>query len=74
MTTYQCTGRLLYPTIFDERITNGSVAQAEINGYRGKFELSFDLAMDNAAYSTLRQSFQGVFRVVGGKFLKAAVG
>lgn len=71
MTTYQCTGRLLYPAVFDERITNGSRASAVINGYRGRLELSFDLAMDADAYSTLRQSFQGVFRVIGGKYLKS---
>lgn len=67
MTTYQCNGRLLYPTVLDERITNGSQALAIVNGYRGRFELVFDLDMDEAVYRTIRQSIQGLFRVIGGK-------
>jgi hypothetical protein len=65
-TTYSCRGRLLSPAILDPRITNGSQADCVINGYRGRFELVFDLAMDNFAYRDLRQTIEGTFRVVGG--------
>lgn len=65
-TTYACQGRLLSPVTLDARITNGAQADAVINGYRGRFELVFDLAMDNFAYSDLRQTIEGTFRVVGG--------
>lgn len=68
-TLYRCNGRLLSPTVLDPRITNGSKAAAEINGYAGRFELVFDLAMDSEVYSTIRQSISGTFRVVGGKQL-----
>jgi hypothetical protein len=64
--TYACTGRLLNPPRLDPRITNGSQAEAIINGYHGRFELVFDLAMDNAVYRDIRQSLQGTFRVIGG--------
>lgn len=64
--TYACTGRLLSPARFDPRITNGSQAEAIINGYHGRFELVFDLAMDTAVYRDIRQSIQGTFRVIGG--------
>jgi len=64
--TYRCTGRLLSPDRLDPRITNGSQAEATINGYRGRFELVFDLTMDRAAYRDIRQSIQGTFRVIGG--------
>lgn len=66
-TTYMASGRLLTPDIFDERITNGSQADATINGYRGRFELIWDLAMDKGHYQDLRQSVEGTFRVIGGK-------
>lgn len=65
-TTYTCTGRLLSPATLDSRITNGSQADCTINGYRGRFELSFDLAMKRNNYRDLRQSIEGTFRVVGG--------
>lgn len=65
-TTYSCRGRLLTPTIFDNRITNGSQAEATINGVLGRFELTFDLAMDAFHRQDLRQAFQGTFRVNGG--------
>jgi len=65
-TTYSCRGRLLSPAILDPRITNGSQAEAVINGYRGRFELVFDLAMDSYHRQDLRQSIEGTFRVVGG--------
>jgi hypothetical protein len=65
-TAYSCQGRLLSPTTLDSRITNGAQANAVINGYRGRFELVFDLAMDNFAYSDLRQTIDGTFRVIGG--------
>lgn len=68
-TLYRCNGRLLWPSALDPRITNGSQAAAVINGYTGRFELVFDLAMDSEAYSTIRQSISGTFRVVGGKRL-----
>ena len=65
-TTYSCRGRLLTPTTFDPRITNGSQAEATINGVLGRFELTFDLAMDSFHRQDLRQAFQGTFRVNGG--------
>ncbi|MGA0787459.1 MAG: hypothetical protein ACO3QH_08205 [Ilumatobacteraceae bacterium] len=65
-TTYTCRGRLLTPATFDSRITNGSQAEATINGAYGRFELTFDLAMDAFHRRDLRQAFQGTFRVNGG--------
>lgn len=65
-TTYLCKGRLLSPAVLDPRITNGSQAEALINGYRGRFELTFDLAMDQMAYRDIRQAISGTFRVIGG--------
>lgn len=65
-TTYTCTGRLLTPSVLDPRITNGSQAEALINGYRGRFEVTFDLAMRRNAYRDIRQSISGTFRVIGG--------
>jgi len=65
-TTYACRGRLLSPATLDPRITNGAQAEAVVNGYRGRFELVFDLAMDAAHRRDLRQSIEGTFRVVGG--------
>lgn len=65
-TTYSCRGRLLSPAILDPRITNGSQAEAVINGYRGRFELVFDLAMKRSGYRDLRQTIEGTFRVIGG--------
>lgn len=65
-TTYSCTGRLLTPAVLDPRITNGSQAEARINGYRGRFELVFDLSMNRGAYRDIRQSISGTFRVIGG--------
>lgn len=65
-TTYACRGRLLSPATLDPRITNGSQAEAVINGYRGRFELVFDLTMNAANRRDLRQSIEGTFRVIGG--------
>lgn len=65
-TTYSCRGRLLSPATLDSRITNGTQAEAVINGYRGRLELTFDLTMDREHYRDLRQSIQGTFRVIGG--------
>jgi len=65
-TIYACEGRLLSPSVLDPRITNGSQAVATINGYRGRFELTYSLNMDRAAYRDIRQSLSGIFRVVGG--------
>ena len=66
-TVYSCTGRLLTPAKFDERITNGTQADATINGYKGRFELIWDLAMDKGHYTDIRQSVEGTFRVIGGR-------
>lgn len=68
-TSYRCTGRLLFPATLDPRITTGSKAAARINGYTGRFELAFDLDMDEWAYGTIGQSIEGTFRVLGGKQL-----
>lgn len=65
-TVYSCTGRLLSPSRLDNRITNGSQADAILNGYRGRFELVFDLAMQPSAHRDLRQAISGNFRVIGG--------
>jgi hypothetical protein len=65
-TTYACKGRLLSPATLDPRITNGSQAEATVNGYRGRFELVFNLSMDAAHRRDLRQEIEGTFRVVGG--------
>lgn len=65
-TTYACRGRLLSPSRLDPRITNGSQAEAIINGYRGRFELVFSLNMDQMAYRDIRQEIEGTFRVIGG--------
>lgn len=65
-TTYSCRGRLLSPATLDSRITNGAQADAVINGYRGRFELVFDLGMDAYHRGDLRQSIEGTFRVIGG--------
>lgn len=65
-TTYSCRGRLLAPATLDNRITNGTQAEAVVNGYRGRFELVFDLTMNRDAHRDLRQSIEGTFRVIGG--------
>jgi hypothetical protein len=65
-TTYSCRGRLLSPSTLDPRITNGAQADCVINGYRGRFELVFDLAQDSFHQRDLRQTLAGIFRVVGG--------
>lgn len=65
-TAYSCRGRLLSPATLDPRITNGTQADAVINGYRGRLELVFDLAMNRSAFRDLRQSIEGTFRVIGG--------
>lgn len=65
-TVYPCTGRLLSPSTLDSRITNGSQADATLNGYRGRFELVFDLAMNPGARRDIRQVISGNFRVIGG--------
>lgn len=67
MTTYGCSGRLLTPATLDQRITNGSQAEAVINGYQGRFELQYDLAADQGAAPFIRQTIQGTFRVIGGQ-------
>jgi hypothetical protein len=65
-TTYSCKGRLLSPSVLDNRITNGSQAECVVNGYRGRFELVFNLSMNRASQRDLRQDIEGIFRVVGG--------
>lgn len=64
---YQATGRLLYPAVFDSRISDGSTAVAEIEGVKGRFELHYDLTMDRYARADIRQPVRGVFRVAGGQ-------
>ena len=64
-TTYMCSGRLLTPVLFDERITNGSQADATINGYRGRFELIWDLTADKEHRQDTRTLVEGTFRVIG---------
>lgn len=64
--TYMCTGRLLSPATMDFRLTNGSQAEATINGFKGRFELIMDLSKNDANYTDIRQSIRGTFRVIGG--------
>ena len=66
-TAYMCSGRLLTPVEFDARITNGSQAQATINGYDGRFELVWDLTADKYHRQDTRTLVEGTFRVIGGK-------
>lgn len=66
VTAYQCRGRLLSPNRLDSRVTNGSQAEATINGLKGRLELTFPLNMDRAAYRDLRQEISGTFRISGG--------
>ena len=63
---YTVTGRLLSPTSLDPRITNGSQADCNLNGIRGRLELTFDLGMDAYHRASIRQSIQGTFTVIGG--------
>lgn len=63
---YACRGRLLSPSTLDPRITNGSQADAIVNGYRGRLELVFNLAQDAGHRADLRQEIEGIFRVIGG--------
>lgn len=63
---YSVSGRLLSPAVLDPRITNGSQADATLNGYRGRFELALPLSMNRGAYGDLRQPLTGTFRVIGG--------
>jgi len=65
-TTYQCKGRLLNPCQLDDRITNGSQANAIVNGVYGRFELTFPLAIINNFYKDIRQEISGIFRKIGG--------
>jgi hypothetical protein len=65
-TLYRCRGRVLVPDHLDPRITNGVQAEATVNGYRGRFEVVFDLSQDAFHRSALRQSLQGTLRIVGG--------
>lgn len=65
-TVYSVRGRLLSPAELDPRITNGVQAEAKINNYYGRLELTFDLAMDAYHRQSIRQSIQGTFRVTGG--------
>lgn len=69
MASYLCSGRLLHPATLDPRVTNGSEAEARINGYLGRFTLRFDLAQDEAARPFIRQTIEGTFRVHGGRAL-----
>lgn len=64
-TTYNCTGRLLYPSKLDPRIANGSQADAVINTQVGRFELVFDLSTDAFHAATVKRIIQGTFRITG---------
>jgi hypothetical protein len=64
-TTYNCTGRLLYPSKLDSRIANGSQADAIINKQVGRFELVFDLSTDYFHAATVKRIIQGTFRITG---------
>lgn len=64
--TYACSGRLLTPAVLDQRITNGTQAEARVNGVKGRFELVFDLAQDAFHRRDLRQLIRGTFTVLGG--------
>lgn len=63
---YRATGRLLHPSVFDPRISDDSIAVAEVEGVKGRFELHYDLTTDRYARADVRQVITGVFRVAGG--------
>jgi hypothetical protein len=67
-TLFLVKGRLLSPAAFDERITTGMLAEATVNGVKGRLELTYDLDTfsDRVTNTDLRQRFTGIFRVVGG--------
>lgn len=65
-TVYTCQGRLLSPAVLDPRITNGSQAQAVIDGYHGRFEFVMGKLPFGLTDPDTRQSIAGTFRVVGG--------
>ena len=65
-TVYTCKGRLLSPSVLDPRITNGSQAQAVIDGYQGRFEFVMGKLPLGLTDPDTRQSITGTFRVVGG--------
>lgn len=65
-TTWTLQGRLLSPSTLDPRITNGSEAEALVNGLRGRFLLTLDLQMDAFHRADLRQALRGTFQVIGG--------
>jgi hypothetical protein len=64
-TLYSVRGRLLRPLALDQRVTNGSLARATINGYQGQLEMTYDLSMGQAEGPEVGQSFSGTFRVTG---------
>ena len=64
---YRVTGMLLSPTAFDARIISGSQAKAMINGFRGKFELIFDINAKPQHTTEISAVVQGTFRTFGGR-------
>lgn len=64
-TTYNCSGRLLYPSKLDPRIGNGSEADAILNNQPGRFELVFDLSTDAFHAASVNRIIQGTFRMIG---------
>jgi hypothetical protein len=64
---YRVTGMLLTPTAFDTRIISGSQAEAVINGFRGKFDLEFDINAKPQYTAEISAVVQGTFRTFGGR-------
>lgn len=67
VTAYTVNGRLLNPSVLDKRIQNGAQAEAEVNGFKGRFEFRFPLQPQSFSYPVLRQQITGIFHVMGGR-------
>jgi len=61
-----CTGRLLSPTQFSDKVKVGSIATCTVNGIEGTLRLT-DLGSNTLTFArnTLFQSFSGVFEQNG---------
>lgn len=65
VTAYQVSGRILSPSVLDERIQNGAQAEAVVNGRKGRFEFRLPLNQMGFTYPILRQQIQGLFHIAG---------
>lgn len=65
-TTFNCSGRLLWPVVLDERIVSGSKAAATINGRSGRFEVTEDITSNPVLDQFIGSTLRGTFRLIGG--------